>query len=389
MNNITLPELMPGESGEIFIRKRKQKLPARLFIILLFLLSFASLALLGVCKLSKGSPFDSARDKFFSLFPADSGFGSIGSIFSDKESESENGTPSPESESVPLDTLPTLLPVESESPSESAETEELPKESEKEPPTETPPENAVKIIDAVLPENSPKFINMTARKFNSDFLSVMTSSVIPAAKEGPSVLIIHTHTSEGYLPSGISYAVPSENPFHNGSIKEVGEAFLEALEDCGISAIHITDPFDRDGSAKAYIKSRNRIREILAEYPSVKYVVDLGRSFDSDSEGNLLRTSVSVGSDTYAPIRLAVSGGGGVSDETFSLDLSLALKIYENLELQGGRIQLPVLISDAVCNSGLASRTLKAEIGSAASSVEEAKRSARLLGEIFALMINR
>ncbi len=388
MNNITLPELPPHEEPNVLIRQKKRRLPARLFILLLFIISLSSLALLGIYRLGSGDAFGAISDKFFSFFPADSGFGSVGSVFAPSESSSEADSTTVE---PPAESLPVVAPMESDtekedsSPSEETTSKD---ETEKESPEETLPSNAVEIVECSVPENMPTLENLTAREFDLPFLAAMASSVIAPSGRGPLVLILHTRTSEGYLPAGTTHIDPSADSLHTGGIVEVGRILAASLEDGGISVLHITENFDSDGSGKAYIKSRNRIRELLAEYPSIKYVIDLGRGSDVDSDGKLIRTSVKIGERSYAPIRFTVSAGASIPANAVATDLSLALRLRHELSSVCGRISLPVRLADALYSGGLAPRSLKTDIGSEATTLEEAKLSARLFGEIFALMIN-
>lgn len=406
MNNITLPELMPAKEHSkqenvcVQIRKRKLKLTRKICAVVLLCVGALALCAVGIDKLSSGAAADALKNKLSGLFGSESSFGSISSALTPQQSTSPTDT------SMPEDTLPVILPIESEEEYSTAtpETDRSetvspePEETKKEPQNDsvkpqTPiPENAVRIVSGILPQSRPTLLNHSARHFDTDFLETMSSAIIPATGSGPIVLVIHTHTSEGYLPEGTEYYLPeggelARNTNEEENIVAVGKAFCEALEAAGISAIHVTEQNDSEGSSKAYINSRNRIAEVLAIYPSIKYVIDLHRDVVTDSNGNLVRTAASLNGKNYAPITLTVSGGANLSGASVNANLSLALQLNDLLSDHCRELSNPVLIADAVYTDGHSPRSLKIDIGSCASTLEEAKESASLLGELFSLLI--
>ena len=119
---------------------------------------------------------------------------------------------------------------------------------------------------------------MDARKLLSrDFC------IADGAKEGPQILIYHTHSQEAFADSG-----EGEN------IVEVGAYLAELLEEKGLSVYHDRSVYDvRDGELdrnKAYTYALEGITGILEENPSIQVVIDLHR--DGVDEGTRLVTEI-------------------------------------------------------------------------------------------------
>lgn len=119
---------------------------------------------------------------------------------------------------------------------------------------------------------------MDARKLLSrDFC------IADGAKEGPQILIYHTHSQEAFADSG-----EGEN------IVEVGAYLAELLEEKGFSVYHDRSVYDvRDGELdrnKAYTYALEGITGILEENPGIQVVIDLHR--DGVDEGTRLVTEI-------------------------------------------------------------------------------------------------
>ncbi len=374
------------------IRNRRGKRYSwRLLVIFIFCIGFTAIALVGLDKLASGGAESFLLGKLKGLLGNGNDFGSIGAlgtIVSGGASESVGDSES---------SLPVVLPVESE---QNTQTGEQTGDTEAvTPPSDTAqntspavPEGVVHIVDAAIPVSRPALINETGRKADVEFLSVMKSAVIkPSGSAEPLVLIISTHTSESYLPEGTEFYLPSgelarsDDPSEN--MIAVGEALCRVLEEAGIPTLHIKTAHDREGAGRAYIESAKSISQALAQYPSVRYVIDLHRGAEVDGEGNLIRESVRIGDERFARISVDVSGCGECPSERVNLNLALALQLNERLSDFYADLTRPVRISDGCYNADLSPRSLRIEIGSCASTLQEAKRSATLLGEALALLL--
>ena len=91
--------------------------------------------------------------------------------------------------------------------------------------------------------------------------------------EAPQILIYHTHSQEEYQDS-----VPGDKDM---MVQGLGSCLAEILEGKGFSVLHIRDEFDMvEGElerSRAYTYAKERLEELLEEYPSIQVIIDLHR----------------------------------------------------------------------------------------------------------------
>ena len=93
---------------------------------------------------------------------------------------------------------------------------------------------------------------------------------VDRTREGPQILIYHTHSQEGFADS-----VPGDR---STTIMGAGEYLAELLRGrYGYSVYHHTGTYDVDSRDDAYAKAAPAIEEILAEYPQIQVIIDLHR----------------------------------------------------------------------------------------------------------------
>lgn len=253
-------------------------------------------------------------------------------------------------------------------------------------------ENSGKIlpISARSEISSAVLENMTGRQFDIEFLASMKSSVLPICRDQPVCLVIHTHSTESYLSGGEEYFDTENGKLYSDddsdNVVAVGAVFAKTLNDAGIPTLHITRHHDVDGLGRSYVNSRATVAKYLARYPTIKYVFDLDRSCEIEN-GSLIRDTVSVGGYDLARIRLSVGGRSDLAFSGVAANLSFAMRIRALLYGYEASLVHPVLISDAIFCDAYAPRSLKIEIGSCASTLEEAKESAVLLAEAISCLL--
>ncbi len=251
------------------------------------------------------------------------------------------------------------------------------------------PEGAIPVIsmDLSCEWNSNDFLqNQTAHKIEvSEIRSA--SFVAPKKEEGPLVLILHTHATEAYLEPNTSYLTDSVgNVIYSNdkdrSVTSVGEALCDTLNEHGISAVHCAEKHGKDGTLQnAYAGSEACIKAYLEEYPSIQYVIDVHRDGILNGEGALVRTKTEKDGASYGQVMAVVgSDGNGTSNPNWRSNLSLAVKLCEELNERVENISRPISLRNASYNQELASRSLLLEIGSAGNTQEEAIRTAELIG---------
>ena len=211
--------------------------------------------------------------------------------------------------------------------------------------------------------------------------------------EEPLVLILHTHTHEGYTENGAEWIrgdvgeVTYTEQSHK-SVIAVGETLCDTLNGHGIGTIHCTTVHDADGSKGSYEKSAESIRFFRKLYPSISYVIDLHRDAILGADGEYIR-AITADSETPAAQVMAVVGsdGNGTHHPNWKGNLALAEQLRKALNQEVKDLCRPSILRNASYNQELSTYALLLEIGTGANSVEEAKRSAVLVGNVLARLI--
>jgi stage II sporulation protein P len=212
--------------------------------------------------------------------------------------------------------------------------------------------------------------------------------------EKPLVLILHTHTGESYLPTGTAYitAPLGDLTYTDESTQNmlaVGEVLCRTLNENGITAIHCTVIHDSPTFSGSYSRAAESIQKYLEIYPSIEYVIDLHRDAVVTSKGEIVRSVAETAAGDVAQIMAVVgTDANGTRHERWEDNLALALKLRQQLNLGGANVCRPVSLRNASFNQELAKHSLLLEIGTAANSLDEAKRAAVLLGKTLAEMLS-
>ncbi|MBC7960180.1 MAG: stage II sporulation protein P [Vallitaleaceae bacterium] len=93
---------------------------------------------------------------------------------------------------------------------------------------------------------------------------------IDVSKEGPKLLVYHTHSQEAFADSKVGD--------ENDTIVGVGDEFVRILEeDYGLETYHLREEFDVVDPKQSYDLIEVRLKQILKENPSIQVCIDLHR----------------------------------------------------------------------------------------------------------------
>ena len=199
----------------------------------------------------------------------------------------------------------------------------------------------------------------------------------------PTVLILHTHGSESFAPTG-DYTETS--PYHttdtSHNMISVGAYVAELLESSGISVLQDTALHDTPSYNAAYNNSRKSIEAYLQEYPSIRLVLDLHRDSFEDEAGNQVVQTVFSQDTAYAPLMFVVgTDNSGLNHPNWQNNLSLALKLQTQLEDICPGICRDISLRAQRFNQDLSESALLVEVGASGNTRQEALRSAEVLVE--------
>ena len=207
-------------------------------------------------------------------------------------------------------------------------------------------------------------------------------------KKGPQVLIVHTHTTEGYLldiknlnKTGIDGY--SADPRYN--VVRIGEELKQNLsKNYGIEAIHNGTVHDTNFNA-SYGKSLNTVDSILKSYPSIRMVIDLHR--DGLEENKKLRTAVKVEGKSAARVMFVVGTNQNLIHPNWKENFKLAIKLHERLnELYPG-LTRPIDLSFNRYNQHLSNAALIMEVGGDGDTLDEALETTKYLARVISEVI--
>lgn len=208
-----------------------------------------------------------------------------------------------------------------------------------------------------------------------------------APAEGPKVLIIHSHSCESYTQcEGHSY-IPDAN-FRTldleNNVVAVGDALAARLEELGVAVLHDRSYNDYPSYNSSYAVAREKIQSWLAEYPSIRMVVDLHR----DALDQPVRETVERDGQTLAPLMLVIgTDQGGLSHPHWEDNLSCGLK----LQALGNRDQPSLFKSLSFrkerFNGDLTPGSLIVEVGSTENTLPEAEASMAYLARYVAELL--
>ena len=229
--------------------------------------------------------------------------------------------------------------------------------------------------------------------YNPNINELLATDVSTPFTQEPVVLVLHTHTSEGYLLEQSSYLEGNLGEITYTSAAErnmlaVGKAFISGLNKKGITAIHCTVMHDESGLAGSYERAADSIKFFLEHYPSIRYVVDLHRDAILSADGEYIRAATEIAGESVAQILpLVGSDANGWEHDSWEENLALALQLRQALNQNDRALCRPVMLRNSTYNQEMAPYAILLEIGTGANSIDEAIAAATLAGEAFGKVI--
>ena len=244
-------------------------------------------------------------------------------------------------------------------------------------------ESAPPVTAASLPVFSPQdldSIDLTNTSgLNPDLEGLLCTSLDwDLFGQEPTVLILHTHTTESYTKTSETYAETSAyRTLEEGyNMLSIGDLVADKLSQQGIAVIHDRTFHDYPSYNGSYTRARETISGYLDQYPSIRLVLDLHR--DASGEGrNQMRPVTKVAEKSCAQLMLVL----GTNMDTWQDNLSLALKLQAQLEKLAPGITRPLQLRPQRFNQDLCPGALLIEVGAAGNTHSEALLAADYLAQ--------
>ena len=194
----------------------------------------------------------------------------------------------------------------------------------------------------------------------------------------PSVLILHTHTTESYTRQGEDYRETSSwrTLDENYNMLAIGDLVGSVLEEAGIGVLHHRELNDYPSYSGSYTRARQSLREILEENTGIRLVLDLHRDA-MGTETHQQKTKAVVNGEDSAQLMIVI----GTNHEAYEENLSLGLKLHVLLEEQWPGIMRPLQLRAQRFNQDLHNGALLIEVGAAGNSHREARLAAEQLAK--------
>ena len=201
----------------------------------------------------------------------------------------------------------------------------------------------------------------------------------------PQVLIVHTHTTERYMPYDAGYynaADRERTTDESRNVCAVGEAVARVLTAGGIGVIHDTTVHDSPQYSGAYTRSAATVEKNLQQHPSIQIVLDLHRDAITDGS-TLTKPTVVVNGKKAAQMMMVV---GVVSTKALpnpncGENLALAAQWQRALTALNPDLMRPLSTVASRYNQNICPGYLLVEVGSEGNTVAEASYSGELLAQ--------
>ena len=225
--------------------------------------------------------------------------------------------------------------------------------------------------------------NNTQKEVDVSALLALPSK-IHIAPDAPTVLILHTHTSEAYTPTEKMNYTPTdtdrtEDPAFN--MVRVGEELKNVLEESGISTVHDPTINDYPSYNGSYQKAYGRLQELLAAYPSVSVVIDLHRDALLYDDGSKMKVVWDSPEGKAAQAMLVVGTNDRLEHPDWQQNLSFALKLQAEMVASYPGLARPVNIAKHRYNQQVSHGAFILEMGASGNTLEEALLGVRYVGE--------
>lgn len=264
-----------------------------------------------------------------------------------------------------------------------------PKKTVKPPPTPSPQPTAVPTDapDTSGIQETTISGGMTVKNESGYFIDtaeLMANAVLPSLpRDEPQVLIFHTHSSEAYTQAGLDKYEPSDTnrtEDQSYNIVRVGDELTKMFEEAGLTVIHDRGVYDYPSYTGSYTRSGEAVSEYLADYPSIKIVIDLHRDALGDNDVVYKTMAEEEGVVASQVMMLVGTDAGGLEHPDWQKNLSLVLYLQNAVSSEHPTLMRPVDLVKQRYNQQLSAGMFILEVGSSGNTLQEALAAIRLYG---------
>lgn len=232
--------------------------------------------------------------------------------------------------------------------------------------------------------------NETSKDYNisKEGFKLITPTNIYAqyGSSAPVVLIIHSMANESY--SNGKYYCESDSFYkETENVASIGEVIVKVLDEYNINAIHVSKIFSSSANSSSAEYEKELIK-ILAEYPSIKYVIDISRDVEINKDMSMPKHIFESTLGGCAKIRLVTGSDFLQKNEYVNDNISFMASLQSSIEDRNPELIRSGSISPFPLSGNLAKNSIRVYIGSFANSYSEANNAAILFAECLAKFLN-
>ena len=259
---------------------------------------------------------------------------------------------------------------------------------------EARPEGAGAILEKNYPQGSgEKYIPCGSGSIKNN-TSVSSADIaaeitnpLPFAVEwnspDPQILIMHTHATEDYrLSAGLWYSPGdgARTTDTNLNMCAVGRVMADTLNAAGLNTLHDETLNDYPSYTGSYANSRAVVQQYLAQYPSIKVVLDVHRDAIERENGTRCAPVCTIDGRQAAQVMIICGCDNGTSVQlpAWRQNLRFAAAWERSMEAKYPGFTRPVLFSYRFYNQDLTTGSLLIEIGGHGNNLNEALRAGQL-----------
>ncbi len=242
------------------------------------------------------------------------------------------------------------------------------------------PEYTITPVKIELSNETPYEPNTQALIENGRVIPTLNELYKNYGENEPVVLLLHTHGSESYSDTSDDNYRSSDK---DKNVVSLGDKVAEILEKNGISTIHSRELFDSPDFNMAYYNASLAIKKFIAEYPSISYIIDIHRDSIIGSDGEYYAPTATLNGKVKAAQMMFVIGTdhGGSGHVGWQDNLTLAARLQCTISEENEGLMRHINLRSASFNQQYRKGSLIVEIGSCASTHNEAMISAEIFAE--------
>ena len=222
----------------------------------------------------------------------------------------------------------------------------------------------------------------TAADIAAEITNPLPFAIEPNSPD-PQVLVMHTHATEDYRLSAGLWFFPGDGARSTDrsiNMCAVGRVVADTLNAAGINTLHDETLNDYPSYTGSYANSRAVVQQYLAQYPSIKVVLDVHRDAIESESGSRYAPVCTVEGRQAAQVMIICGCDNGTTVQlpNWRQNLRFAAAWERSMEGMYPGFTRPVLFSYRFYNQDLTTGSLLIEIGGHGNNLNEALYAGQL-----------